>query len=104
MQLFMNITPYTVISIETLLFGFDNLADENNLIVLRNVQKYMHHTIDLDDMKLYSVLRMHSIPVSPFFPPLLFIKDIMYTFNVTCCHFHIYVYNIIVWSRCTKLI
>ena len=43
-KLFMNITPYTVISIETLLFGFDNLADENNLIVLRNVQKYMHHT------------------------------------------------------------
>jgi hypothetical protein len=60
MQLFLNITPYTVISIETLLFGFDNLADENNLIVLRNVQKYMHHTIDLDDMKLYSVLRMLS--------------------------------------------
>jgi len=44
MQLSMNITPYTVISIETLLFGSDNLTDENNLIVLRNVQKYMHHT------------------------------------------------------------
>ena len=29
MQLFMNITPYTVISIETLLFGSDNLTDEN---------------------------------------------------------------------------
>jgi len=44
MQLFMNITPYTVISIENLLFGSDNLTDENNLIVFRNVQKYIHHT------------------------------------------------------------
>ena len=36
MQLFINITPYTVISIETLLFGSDNLTDENNLILFRN--------------------------------------------------------------------
>ena len=44
MQLFMSITPYTVVSIENLLFGSDNLTDENNLIVLRNVQKYIHHS------------------------------------------------------------
>jgi hypothetical protein len=44
MQLFMNITPYTVISIANLLFGSDNLTDENNLIVLRNVEKYIDHT------------------------------------------------------------
>jgi hypothetical protein len=44
MQLIMNFTPYTVISIENLLFGSDNLPDENNLIVLRNVQKYIHHS------------------------------------------------------------
>ena len=44
MQLIMNFTPYTVISIENLLFGSDNLPDENNLIVFRNVQKYIHHT------------------------------------------------------------
>jgi hypothetical protein len=44
MQLFMNITPYTVISIETLLFGSDNLTNEHNLIVFRNVQKYIHDT------------------------------------------------------------
>ena len=44
MQLFMNITPYTVISIETLLFGSDNLTDENNLIVFRNVHKYIQTT------------------------------------------------------------
>jgi hypothetical protein len=44
MQLLMNITPYTVISIENLLFGSDNLTDENNLIVLRNVEKYIHYT------------------------------------------------------------
>jgi hypothetical protein len=44
MQLFMSITPYTVISIENLLFGSDNLTDENNLIVFRNVQKYIHHS------------------------------------------------------------
>ena len=30
MPLFMNISPYTVISIENLLFGSDNLTDENN--------------------------------------------------------------------------
>ena len=41
MQLFMNITPYTVISIDTLLFGSDNLTDENNLLMFR---KYRHHT------------------------------------------------------------
>jgi hypothetical protein len=44
MPLFMSITPYTVISIETLLFGSDNLTDENNLIVFRNFQKYIHHS------------------------------------------------------------
>ena len=44
MLLFINITPYTVISIETLLFGSDNLTDETNLIMFRNVQKYIHHT------------------------------------------------------------
>jgi hypothetical protein len=38
------ITPYTVISIENLLFGSDNLTDENNLIVFRNVHKYIHHS------------------------------------------------------------
>jgi hypothetical protein len=44
MQLIMCITTYTVISIENLLFGSDNLTDENNLIVFRNVQKYTHHS------------------------------------------------------------
>ena len=44
MQLFINITQYTVIPIETLLFGSDNLTDETNLIMFRNVQKYIHHT------------------------------------------------------------
>jgi hypothetical protein len=39
-----SITPYTVISIENLLFGSDNLTDENNLIVFRNAQKYIHHS------------------------------------------------------------
>ena len=59
MQLFMNITPYTVISIETLLFGSDNLTNETNLIVFTNVQIYIYIIlIDLDDIKLYSVLRM----------------------------------------------
>ena len=37
-------TTYTPISIENLVFGSDNLTDENNLIVFRNVQKYIHHT------------------------------------------------------------
>jgi hypothetical protein len=31
MKLFMNITPYAVISIETLLFSSRNLTDETNL-------------------------------------------------------------------------
>jgi hypothetical protein len=44
MKLFMNFTPYTVISIETLLFGSDNLTDETNSIVFTNVQKYIYHT------------------------------------------------------------
>jgi hypothetical protein len=43
-KLFMNFTPYTVISIETLLFGSDNLTDETNSIVFTNVQKYIYHT------------------------------------------------------------
>ena len=37
MQLFINITLYTVISIENVLLGSDNLTGENNLAVLRNV-------------------------------------------------------------------
>ena len=44
MKLFMNITPYAVISIETLLFSSRNLTDETNLIVFTNVQKYIYHT------------------------------------------------------------
>jgi hypothetical protein len=40
----MRLTPYTVVSIENLLFGSGNLTDENNLIVFRNVQKYIYHT------------------------------------------------------------
>ena len=36
MQLFMNMTPYTPISIENLLFGSGSLTDENHLIVVRN--------------------------------------------------------------------
>ena len=44
MQIFMNITPNAVISIETLLFGSYNLTDETNLIVFTNVQKYISHT------------------------------------------------------------
>jgi hypothetical protein len=40
----MSMTPYTVISIENVLFGSDSLTDENNLIVFRNVQKYIHHS------------------------------------------------------------
>ena len=34
-------TPYTPIA--NLLFGSDNLTDENNLIVFRNVQTGKHH-------------------------------------------------------------
>jgi hypothetical protein len=39
-RLSVNVVP---ISIENLLFGSDNLTDENNLIVFRNVQKCIHH-------------------------------------------------------------
>ena len=67
--------------------------------------------IDLNDMKLYSVLRMLSFiciqPLTPLFPNHFCLSNIfMYTFiiYVTCCHFHIYVYIIIVQSGCTKLI
>jgi hypothetical protein len=68
----MSITPYTVISIENLLFGTDNVTGENNLIVFRNVQKYIHILIDLNDTKLYSVLRMLSFicTQSPYPPSL----------------------------------
>ena len=50
LHLCMNLTPYTVVSIENLLFGSGNLTDENNLIVFRNVQKYISTIIDLNDM------------------------------------------------------
>jgi hypothetical protein len=82
MQLIMSITPYTVISIENLLLGSDNLTDENNL----NIYTIL---IDLNDTKLYPVLRMLSFicaqsPYPPlFFPLLLFIKYI-----------HVYIYCI----------
>ena len=57
MKLFMNIAPYAVISIETLLFGSDNITDETNLIVLTNVQIYIYHT-----------KRFAFNPLSSFFP------------------------------------
>jgi hypothetical protein len=91
----MNITPCTLISIENLLFGSDNLTDENNLIVFRNVQKIYIILIDLNDMKLYSVLRMLSFICAQFPPPppfshYFYLSNIlMYTFiiYVTYCHF-----------------
>ena len=81
-----------ILYIENLLFGSDNLTDENNLIVFRNVQKYINIDtilIDLNDTKLYHVLRMLSFictqsPYPPLFSPLLlFIKYI-----------HVYIYYI----------
>ena len=46
-------------------------------------------------------------PFTPFFPHHFCLSNIfIYKFiiYVTCCHFHIYVYNIIVWNGCTNLI
>ena len=89
MQLIMSITPYTVISIENLLFVSENLTDENNLIVFRNVQKYIHHSNRFERYEIISctqdvIIHFHSIPLSPLFPPfLLFIKYI-----------HVYIYYI----------
>ena len=40
----MKIPKSESVNFENLLFGSDNLTDENNLIVFRNVQKYIHHT------------------------------------------------------------
>jgi hypothetical protein len=56
----MNITPYTVISIETLLFGSDNLTDETNLIVFTNVQIYMYHT---NRFCSFSLVEKHQISI-----------------------------------------
>jgi hypothetical protein len=92
----MNIVPYAVISIETLLFGSDNITDETNLIVLTNVQIYIYHTN-----------RFAFNPLSSFFSHHFCLSNIfMYTFIIyeTSCHFHIHVYNIIAWIGCTKLI
>jgi hypothetical protein len=73
----MNIIPYTAISVENLLFGSDNSTDENNLIVFRNVQKYIHHTNRFGryEIVLYTqdaIIHLHSIPLPPFFPPLIY--------------------------------
>jgi hypothetical protein len=96
MKLLMNSAPYAVISIETLLFGSDNITDETNLIVFTNEQIYIYHTN-----------RFAFNPLSSFSSHHFCLSNIfMYTFiiYVTCCHFHMHVYNIIVWIRCTKLI
>ena len=63
MQLFMSITPYTVVSIENLLFGSNNLTNEKQF-------DSPYTLIDLSDMKLYSVFRMLSYicRLYPFFP------------------------------------
>jgi hypothetical protein len=39
----MNVTSYAVISIETLLFGSDNITDETNLIVSTNEHIYISY-------------------------------------------------------------
>jgi hypothetical protein len=87
----MNITPCTLISIENLLFGSDNLTDENNLIVFRNVQKYIHHTNRFEWYEIIlctqdAIIYLRTIPSpSPFFPLLLFIKYIdVYIYYI--CH------------------
>jgi hypothetical protein len=98
MKLFMNITPYAVISIETLLFGSDNITDETNLIVFTNEQMYLY---------IYHTNRFAFNPLSSFSSHHCCLSNIcMYTciIYVTCCHFHIHVHNIIVWIGCTKLI
>ena len=87
MQLFMSITPYTVISIENLLFGSDNLTDENNLIVFRNVQKYIHHSNRFEWYEIIPciqdvIIYLHSIPLSPHYFCLSNI--FMYTFIILC--------------------
>jgi hypothetical protein len=81
MQLIMSITPYTVISIENLSFGSDNLTDENNLIVFRNVQKYIHHSnrfewYDIIPCTQDAIIYLHSIPLSPLFPPITSVYQI----------------------------
>jgi hypothetical protein len=98
MQLFMNSTPHTVISIENLLFGSDNLTDENNLIVLRNVQKYIHHTNRFERYEIIlctqdAIIYLHSIPLPPppFSPSLLFIKDI-YVYIYYICNLLSFLY------------
>jgi hypothetical protein len=92
---------HTIMSYTTLKMKMA-VTDENDLIVSRNVQKYIHHTNRFGWYEIilcthHAIIHLHSIPFPLFFPPLLFIKDIMYTFiiYVTCCLFHIYVYNII---------
>jgi hypothetical protein len=79
-------------SIETLLFGSDNLTDENNLIVFRNVQQYIHLSNRFGWYEIIlctqdAIIHLHSIPFPPFSPPLLFIKYIMYTFIIYIIHF-----------------
>jgi hypothetical protein len=69
----MNITPYTVISIENLLFDSDNLTDETNLIVFTNVQEYIYHTNRFGSCKIIlctqdAIIHFHSISSPPFFP------------------------------------
>ena len=104
-QLIMSITPYTVISIENLLFGSDSLTDENNLIVFRNVQKYIHHSNRFEWYEIIPctqdvIIYLHSIPLFPPFFPITSVYQIYscihLLYYVTCCHFLIYVYNIIV--------
>ena len=58
MQLFTSITPYTVISIENLIFGSVNITDENNLIVFRNVQKYIHHLFPITVYQIYLCIHL----------------------------------------------
>ena len=90
MQLIMSITSYTVISIENLLFGSDNLTDENNLIVIRNVHKYIHHSNRFDWYEIipctqYVIIYLHSIPFSPLFSHYFCLSNIfMYTFIILC--------------------
>jgi hypothetical protein len=69
---------------ENLLFGSDNLTDENNLIVFRNVQKYIHHTnifmlfeIILCIQNINDIIHLHSIPF-PHFSPLQIYICILY--------------------------
>jgi hypothetical protein len=98
--------PNNKFSIEITVYGVILIINCRVIFnVFVNVQKYIHHSNRFEWYEIIPctqdvIIYLHSIPLFPPFFPITSVYQIYscihLLYYVTCCHFLIYVYNIIV--------